>query len=323
MIDSNVITVKKTKQGQKSLFLTKDGTAILTEDNTVSISSNDGSKDATPVDANDIDLNVTNTKPNDSGNTKLNPTSNHNFVSLELFNTFYDDYIEYKYYVNDIIQNISFNKELGKSFENETKSQQNKIKLLQKEIQTLKIENKDLKEENKSHLKIIELLSADHDSDISLRNYGNYNPAQTCITNQHHSISSDSSTWNFPRTVSRPRPIDPKPNILTSAISQNRFAPLSIKLENTWKNNNSDNQSNYDYIKKQSNHILQCQNANAIKANKRPDTCITEKYVKNFTPTIVPGNSTYSGITKHGRKICLVDDSHIKRIKRNDFNKDL
>ena len=101
MIDSNVITVKKTKHVQKSLFLTKDATAILTEDNTVSTSSNDGSQDATPVDPNDVDLSVTSNKPNDSGNTKPNPTSNHNFVSLELFNTFYDDYIEYNHYLND------------------------------------------------------------------------------------------------------------------------------------------------------------------------------------------------------------------------------
>ena len=50
--------------------------------------------------------------------------------------------IEYKHYVNGVIQNISFNKELGKSFENETKSQQSKIKLLQQEIQTLKNENR-------------------------------------------------------------------------------------------------------------------------------------------------------------------------------------
>ena len=101
LIYSNVITVKKTKQGQKCLFLTKDATEILTEDNTVYIISNDESQDGTPVDPNDIDLSVTSTKPKDSGNTKPNPASNHNYVSLELFNTFYDDYIEYKHYVND------------------------------------------------------------------------------------------------------------------------------------------------------------------------------------------------------------------------------
>ena len=77
-----------------SLLLTKDATAIPTKDNTVFIGLNDGCQDATRADPNDIDLSVT--KPKDSGNTKPNPTSNHSFVSLELFNTFYDDYIEYK-----------------------------------------------------------------------------------------------------------------------------------------------------------------------------------------------------------------------------------
>ena len=99
MIDSNVITVKKTKLYQQSLFLTKDATTIPTEDNTVFISLNDGCQDATPADPNYIDLSVT--KPKGSGNTKPNPTSNYNFVSLELFKTFCDDYIEYKHYVND------------------------------------------------------------------------------------------------------------------------------------------------------------------------------------------------------------------------------
>ena len=60
--------------------------------------------------------------PKDSENTKLNPTSNHNFVTLELFNIIYDEFIEYRHYVNDVTKNNSFNKELGKSIENKTKS---------------------------------------------------------------------------------------------------------------------------------------------------------------------------------------------------------
>ena len=91
-------------------------------------------------------------------------------------------------------------------FEDETKSQQSKRKLLQQEIQTLKSENKDLNEENKSHLKIKEFLSTGHDSDNPLRSHRNCNPAQTCVTSQDHSISSNSSTWNFPRTISRSEP---------------------------------------------------------------------------------------------------------------------
>ena len=53
------------------------------------------------------------------------------------------------------------------------------------------------------------------------------------------------------------------------------------------------------------------------------DICITEKYIKNVTPTTVPGNSTYYGITKHGCKICVVGDSYFKRIKQNDFTDEL
>ena len=41
------------------------------------------------------------------------------------------------------------------------------------------------------------------------------------------------------------------------------------------------------------------------------------KCAKKFTPTTVPGNSTYSGITKHGRKLYAVGDSHNKSIIRN------
>ena len=100
LIDSNVIAVKKSNQGQEFKC------------------SNDEIADASPVDSSDIDLNVISTSPKDSGNPKLNrSSSNHNYV------TFYDDYIEYKHYVKDIMQNISSNKEIGKSFENENESQ--------------------------------------------------------------------------------------------------------------------------------------------------------------------------------------------------------
>ena len=37
----------------------------------------------------------------------------------------------------------------------------------------------------------------------------------------------------------------------------------------------------------------------------------------------VPGNRSYSSTTKFGKKICVVGDSHIRRIKRNLFNNSL
>ena len=52
---------------------------------------------------------------------------------------------------------------------------------------------------------------------------------------------------------------------------------------------------------------------------RRPDICVTENYIKNFTPVKIPGNSNYASISKNGRKILLVG----KRISRIDFNKEL
>ena len=43
----------------------------------------------------------------------------------------------------------------------------------------------------------------------------------------------------------------------------------------------------------------------------------------NLTPSTVPGNSAYSGTIKHGSRICVAGDNHIKNIRRNDFNKEL
>ena len=37
----------------------------------------------------------------------------------------------------------------------------------------------------------------------------------------------------------------------------------------------------------------------------------------------VPASRSYSSTTKYGKKICVVGDSHIRRIKRNLFNNSL
>ena len=56
---------------------------------------------------------------------------------------------------------------------------------------------------------------------------------------------------------------------------------------------------------------------------RRPDICVTENYIKNFTPVTIPGNSNYASISKKDRKILVIGDSHVKRIRRIDFHKEL
>ena len=56
---------------------------------------------------------------------------------------------------------------------------------------------------------------------------------------------------------------------------------------------------------------------------RRPDICVTKNYIKNFTPVTIRGNGNYASILKNGRKILIVGDSRVKRIRRIDFNKEL
>ena len=78
--------------------------------------------------------------------------SNDLFVTTELFNSFYEQYLEFKYIVTDKLENY-------KETENEKLNLQNKVRLLENEILHLKDVNKELKEDTKNHLKIIKTLS--------------------------------------------------------------------------------------------------------------------------------------------------------------------
>ena len=73
-------------------------------------------------------------------------------------------------------------------------------------------------------------------------------------------------------------------------------------------------------------------NANATtknnnhQSNRRPPVVITESYVNSQRDSplrTVPGNQSYASTTKYGQKICIIGDSHIRRIKRNIFNNSL
>ena len=52
---------------------------------------------------------------------------------------------------------------------------------------------------------------------------------------------------------------------------------------------------------------------------RRPEICITEKYINNqYQTNVIPGHCTYASTTKYGQKIYVVGDSHVRGI-RKDF----
>ena len=67
------------------------------------------------------------------------------------------------------------------------------------------------------------------------------------------------------------------------------------------------------------------QKKQSTKHNKQPEANITnnqyEELLAQRKARIVPGRRTYVEATKFGKKICVIGDSHLNRIKRNIFEK--
>ena len=108
--------------------------------------------------------------------------------------------------------------------------------------------------------------------------------------------------------------------------------------ENQWNNFETSNKFP-PLITKNTDDVTKCSSANIASADskkshpvklishferkRRPYICVTKNYIKNFTPVIIPGNNNYASISKNGRKILVVGNSHVKRISRINFNKEL
>ena len=54
----------------------------------------------------------------------------------------------------------------------------------------------------------------------------------------------------------------------------------------------------------------------------RPIICTTQNYFQNYNPSTIPGYSSYATVSKFGKKVFVVGDSHVKGIKRLNFNKE-
>ena len=91
----------------------------------------------------------------------------------------------------------------------------------------------------------------------------------------------------------------------------------------------SNNRENSDFVvtpSVQTNFLSSNPRPNLIPAqnhSRRPSVCTTENYLRNYNPPIVPRGSNYATVSKFGKKMFVVGDSHVKRIKHLDSDKEL
>ena len=161
-----------------------------------------------------------------------------------MFDTFYNIYIKYKHYVNDILSAISHNDEINS--QNKINNQEHKIRLLELELENLKNENTKLKEDNKSQLKIVELLSRNEGKNI--KNTQNNNTEWMKSSKKGSRFPTFNSYNLF--TV-----LDHQPGNLETDLSE-EDAPNILNTIDLSKANSND--------------------------KRRPNICISEKYIENY-----------------------------------------
>ena len=94
----------------------------------------------------------------------LSETIKAKYVSMEVFDTFHDDYIKYKHYVNDILSVILLIYDINS--QNKVNNQKHKMKLLEIKLENFKNENITLKAGSKLQLKLIKLFSKNEEKNI-------------------------------------------------------------------------------------------------------------------------------------------------------------
>ena len=233
----------------------------------------------------------------------------NDFVKNEVFNTFYEDYVEFKHYVNDIMKSVTPNSELLTSLSDENNFEKTKIKSLEEELKKLKNENATLTENILTQLKIVENLSGNNDRNTT-------NTSIIDKTKKKSDFNINNSNWQIAHSS--------KSSIKSQRGSKdihfstsNKFAPLLTENADDVTKCSSTNIASANSKKSHPIKLIE------LERKRRPDICVTENYIKNFIPVTIPVNSNYASIPKNGRKILVVGDSHIKRIRRIDFNKEL
>ena len=254
-----------------------------------------------------------------------NVIQNHQCINRNVFEAFYEDYIDFKSYINDILKN-NLKQTIALSSENDVQKQQpkqheeksiynNTINELNKEIQLLKEENTVLKQENKTFLKVIELMPMQQNKQPKdCDNEASWKEVKT----------KNKFTLTSPQLVQFPN--DERNTTVPPILSKNRFQSLEHEIDfsadTTLPETNISiiNRNRIETRGGSSNNINNINTQN----NKRPNVCITESYLQNQKEVtrkkVVPGNRSYAETSTYGRKILFIGDSHINRINKNRLN---
>ena len=222
------------------------------------------------------------------------PLKSSHLFEMATFDAFYEDYIDFKNYVNDILnskfKNIEENAEKTLYVKRESKVDENveKQTILEKKVQNLSKENKHLRTEVESYKKVIQLLTT----------------VKSNVTNSWQYVSRRNASTNNKNVLSK----------ITTTPLNNFYEPLiDFQLDGN------------EYDENEGNIALSKVNSITPKQSvrKRPNVCTTEMSIQNQQEIprkqVVPGVRSYASVAEYGKKVFVID-SHLKRINRRKFN---
>ena len=156
LIQKDKILNRKTPQGLDSFYINSSHSPVANAvESRASVETT--KKITSSIMINDSDTSMP--YSNIATNTPILKDNFNNYVRNEVFQIFYEDYLEFKHYMNDIIKSITPGNELVTNLSDDNASLQSKIDSLERVIERLRSENRNLKDDTKTYLNIIKNLS--------------------------------------------------------------------------------------------------------------------------------------------------------------------
>ena len=156
LIQKDKILNRKTPQGLDSFYINSSPSPVANAvESPASVETPKRITSSIMINGSDTSMSYSNI----ATNTPILKDNFNNYVKNEVFDTFYEDYLEFKHYMNDIIKSITPGNELVTNLSDDNASLQSKIDSLERVIESLRSENRNLKEDTKTYLNIIENLS--------------------------------------------------------------------------------------------------------------------------------------------------------------------
>ena len=226
----------------------------------------------------------------------------NSFVKRDYFEDFYDEYLEFKYNVQSILD-----QQLDNTSNSENETLKNKIIHLEQEIINLKKVNEDLKNDTKSHLKTTETLSEGKSIDNPWQATSSKRNTNRITTPTHLTANNNNNSNNkyyHKNGSTNEIPLHNNPYDILYVDDNN--------IENLEEEEVTFNNTGSRKRKPRSNRINRVPVRNEQIYNNNCDM--------NNSQRVVPGNRTYASATKYGKKAVVTDDSHLRRTNRRLFN---